>query len=255
MTKPEQNLNELHQSYSSEGYVIAKHIFDSGSLSELCQSFKSFLNKLGTDDSPLECSINDAIMKREAQDHSIVYRSSQAVGSGAATYALLGGSGIFDMISDLTGFQKSQLHLMPMYLIVQIPSDERFDYTWHQDGSYYPWSPDFLTLWFPVNRRTGGNEGTISLIPGSHRYGVRETETFLKHGFFKQIQSKLRDEEESRETVLELDLGDCCIMNGNTIHRSVANRSATPRVAAVVRIVNLATIQSYDRDKFYCSHK
>src|ERR1700690_2667458 len=123
MTKPELNLNDLRQSYSNEGYIIARHIFDSGNLSELCQSFKSFLNKLGTDDSLQECSINDAIMKREAQDHSIVYRSSQAVGSSASTYGLLGASGIFDMISDLTGFQKSQLHLMPMYLIVQIPSD------------------------------------------------------------------------------------------------------------------------------------
>jgi ectoine hydroxylase-related dioxygenase (phytanoyl-CoA dioxygenase family) len=93
------------------------------------------------------------------------------------------------------------------------------------------------------------------MIPGSHRNGPRETETFLKHGFFKQIQSKLQPGEAEREEVLETEAGDCCIMNGNTIHRSVANQSNSPRVAGVLRIANLANQPSYDRERFYCTHK
>jgi len=144
---------------------------------------------------------------------------------------------------------------MPMYLIIQLPSDERFDYSWHQDGTYYPWCQDFLTLWFPVNRSTARDTGTISVIPGSHHAGLRETETFLKNGFFKQMQTKLAPEEQGREIVLEVELGDCCIMSGNTVHRSVANRCSSPRVAGVLRIANLGTQQIYERERFYCVHK
>jgi ectoine hydroxylase-related dioxygenase (phytanoyl-CoA dioxygenase family) len=245
----------LRENYASEGYIIASQAFDTAAVRNLCQSFETVLNKLGTSDTADAESLSDNLFKREKEDHSIVYQGSQAMGSSAATFELLGASGIFETISKLTGFEKTGLHLMPLYLIVQMPSDERFDYTWHQDGSYYPWCRDFLTLWFPINRKTGSNAGTISIIPESHKYGMRETETTLRHGFFKQMQSKLREGEAQREKPLEMELGDCCIMNGNTVHRSVANRANTPRVAAVVRIAYLPTLESYDRDKFYCSHK
>jgi ectoine hydroxylase-related dioxygenase (phytanoyl-CoA dioxygenase family) len=245
----------VRESYTADGYVVAKQVFGSSSLTLLRQSLRRVLEKSASDDKEEQISLEELILKREAQDHSLIYKASQSVGSSAATYQLLGSSGILDVISSVTGFEKADLHVMPMYLIVQIPSDGRFDYTWHQDGSYYPWCQDFLTLWFPVNRSTKRDTGTISLIPGSHRYGPRETETFLRDGFFKQIQSKLLFGEEAREEVLEVELGDCCIMSGNTVHRSVANRSNSPRVAGVLRIANLAKQQGYDRERFYCTHK
>jgi hypothetical protein len=221
----------------------------------ICQSLRAILEKSGDAHADSARSLDELILDREASDHSLVYKAAQSLGSSAATYQLLGSSGVLDLVCRVTGFRKSDLHLMPMYLIVQLPSDERFDYSWHQDGSYYPWCQDFLTLWFPVNRGTKRDTGTISMIPGSHTVGPRETDTFLKNGFFKQVQARLQPGEEEQEEVLETELGDCCIMNGNTVHRSVANRSKSPRVAGVLRIANLATQKSYDRERFYCTHK
>ena len=249
------DLAELRKSYSENGYVIAPRLFGAPGLSLLCQSLRTVLDKPGDGQPCGADSLEELILRREAQDHGLVYKAAQSVGSSAATYELLGSSGIFDAICEVTGFEKANLHLMPMYLIIQLPSDERFDYSWHQDGSYYPWCQDFLTLWFPVNRGTKQNTGTISMIPGSNRYGLRETDTFLKNGFFKQIQSRLRPGEADLEQTLETELGDCCIMNGNTVHRSVANRGSSPRVAGVLRIANLATQTAYDRERFYCTHK
>jgi ectoine hydroxylase-related dioxygenase (phytanoyl-CoA dioxygenase family) len=74
----------------------------------------------------------------------------------------------------------------------------------------------------------------------------------MKHGIFKQMQPSLRNDELAREKVLEMSLGDCCIMNGNMVHRSILNRSASPRVAGVLRAVNLGTLQSYDVERFQC---
>lgn len=241
--------------YSENGFVTAKQVFSQKALSTLRLSLESVLNKVDHHATEPSRPLDDLIMKREAEDHSVVYNAAQSVGSAASTYQLLGSSSIFDLISELTGFHTQDLHLMPMYLIVQPPSDARFDYCWHQDGAYYEWCKELVTLWFPVNRGTNAETGTISLIPGSHRDGARETETYLKHGFFKQMQSKLKPGEAEREEMLEIDLGDCCIMHGYTVHRSVANRSTTPRVAAVLRIANLGSQTSYQRERFYCVHE
>lgn len=245
----------LRTEYSENGYVLAKNAFDAKDLLALQRGLRSVLAKTEACESDHACLLEELILRRESQDHSQVYKAAQSVGSRAATYKLLGSSQILETVSQITGFDPSSLHLLPLYLIIQLPSDERFDYTWHQDGSYYPWCENFLTLWFPVNRATGRDTGTISLIPGSHRYGPREADTFFRHGYFRQIEAKLQTEETDREEMLEADLGDCCIMNGNTVHRSVANRSSSPRVAGVLRIASLAPHQSYERERFYCTHK
>ena len=200
-------------------------------------------------------SLDDLILAREAEDHSQVYRASQSVGSASATYRLLGSSGILNIVCGLTGFDPAELHLMPMYLIVQLPGDERFDYGWHQDGAYYDWCEEFVALWFPVNRAVSGETGTISVIPQSHSEGRREANTYLRNGFFRQIDAKPGEQEATHEQVLDMQLGDCCIMDGNLIHRSVSNRSATPRVAGVVRLAHLGKLSSYERERFYCVHK
>lgn len=236
--------------YEEEGYVLLERIFQPNAVASLFESFAEVLSG----QAGVVADINTLILTKEAQDHSLVYKASQSVGSSSAAYQLLGSSSIFENISALTGFPQASLHLMPMYLIVQLPSDERFDYVWHQDGSYYPWCTNFLTLWFPINRGTNSENGTISIIPGSHRAGLRETKEHLKNGFFKQLESRLEPGEERKEKILKTELGDCCVMHGNTIHRSVANRSESPRVAGLLRLACLTPSQIYDRERFYCAH-
>jgi len=84
-----QNLNsglgELRKSYSEKGYVIAPQVFSTGSLSMLCQSLQSVLDKPENGHADHACSLEDLILKREAQDHSLVYKAAQSVGSSVAT--------------------------------------------------------------------------------------------------------------------------------------------------------------------------
>jgi ectoine hydroxylase-related dioxygenase (phytanoyl-CoA dioxygenase family) len=252
-----QGVSDLRRRYSDDGYVVLKNVFTEQSLSMLGESLRSVLNKPEHADSHSEQtgSLDELIMKREEQDHERVYKAAQSVGSAASTYNLLGSSKILELVAECTGFEMPNLHLMPLYLIIQPPSDERFDYCWHQDGAYYEWCQDLMALWFPVNRGTKRDTGTISIIPGSHRDGTRETEVFLRHGFFKQRQSQLKDGEIDQERAIEVDRGDCCIMHGHAVHRSVANRSQSPRVAGVLRVANLGSQKSYERERFYCVHK
>lgn len=248
------------KTYTDRGYLIANQVFSASCMDILRRGFRSILEKNGAGGSDNALphradDLNGLILKREKEDHSLVYKASQSVGSSAATYQLLGGSDILNVVADATGFDIADLHLAPLYFIVQNPSDERFDYPWHQDGAYYSWAKDMLTLWFPVNRAVKRETGTISLIPGSHCAQSRGTKTYVKHGFFRQIESEINSAEAEKETFVEIDAGDCCLMHGDLVHRSVPNRSNSPRVAGVLRLVNVASLPSYERDLFYCVHK
>lgn len=253
--EPQSEIGSLRNAYEREGFVLAKQLFSSDGLATLRESLRQVLSSSLSEAPDSGLSLEEVVLRCEAQDHNLVYKSAQSVGSSAATYQLIGSSSILDMVAAVTGYKKANLHLMPMYLVIQLPSDERFDYTWHQDGSYYPWCKEFLTLWFPVNRATKRDTGTIGLIPGSHKKESRASQTYFRHGYFRQIESAVPVDEEAREEILETDLGDCCIMHGNTVHRSVANRSSSPRIAGVLRMAHLSAQQPYERERFYCVHK
>jgi ectoine hydroxylase-related dioxygenase (phytanoyl-CoA dioxygenase family) len=250
-------LNESSEFYAKNGYVIAKQVFGAPLLEALKSSLRSVLAKNGHNGSASDDqrTVEELILARESEAHSLVYNASQSVGSSAAAYQLLGKSGIFDVVTEATGFELRNLHLTPMYLIVQLPNDERFDYVWHQDRAYYPWSNDMVTLWFPVNRATTRDTGTIGVIPGSHQSGLRSADTSFRHGFFRQVESTTEQRETDQEFFMELEASDCCVINGDTVHRSVANRASSPRVAGVVRMVNIGNLTAYERERFYCVHK
>jgi hypothetical protein len=230
-----------HTGYGEIGYELMHNVFSKDHLGVIAQSLRAALMKGNPD--MAELSLDELILAREAKDHSLVYKASQSLGSSYAAYNLLG-SGILNAVCELAGFHPAELHIMPMYLIVQLPGDERFDYAWHQDGAYYDWCDEFAALWFPVNRSVTAGTGTISVVPRSHCEGRRASDTYFRDGSFRQIEARLGEQEAEQERVIELELGDCCLMDGNLVHRSVTNRSATPRVAGVVRLAHLAKVDT-----------
>ncbi len=245
-------LSERREFYTENGYVILRQLFHPDRINCLAQTLRFALPEGKQDD--WAQSIDDEILSAEAVNHQFIFNASQAVGSSAAAYNLLGAHAL-EAVFAVTGFEPVSVHVLPMYCIIQLPGDGRFDYGWHQDGAYYTWAEQMITLWFPVNRPTNGETGTISVIPGSHREKIRKNETFLRHGYFKQIITEVNPAELQTEAMLDLALGDCCLMDGSLVHRSVSNNANSPRVAGVARIVSLPKHTYYKHDRFYCLHK
>ena len=242
---------EQRDFYTENGYVILRQLFSPDRLASLAETLRS---ELPAQDDQIQ-SVERKILATESKDHRLLYNAAQSVGSSAAAYGLLGEERTLRAIFSVMGWDDTRIHVLPMYLIIQLPGDERFDYGWHQDGAYYPWADQMATLWFPVNRATSSETGTISVIPGSHRDKIRTSETYFRNSHFKQIIADVKPTELGTEEILSLSLGDCCVMDGSTIHRSIANRAASPRVAGVVRMVHLPEHTPYERDHFYCVHK
>src|SRR5271166_3818480 len=71
----------MRKSYQDNGYVIGKQVFSDDLLSGLRQSLKSVLDKSPQNGADPQSSLDEIILRREVQDHNLVYRAAQSVGS------------------------------------------------------------------------------------------------------------------------------------------------------------------------------
>src|SRR5690606_20955700 len=139
------------------------------------------LRRIG--DNRIDGDVSSLLLQREAEDHALVYQASNFVGSSLAAYRMV--EAIAPEVEAVSGL--SNLHVMPVTVAVQMPSDERFDYKWHQESSYYPWAEDIINVWVPLQPTRVGS-GTMVMVPGSHREGRLPADHYLTNGVFRQIE-------------------------------------------------------------------
>ena len=229
--------------YAAEGYILKKGVISEDLCSDICETLRMALIGKRTEDAALD--LDALLMKRESEDHDLVYRAVNMVGSSFSAYRFLAMSGIAGLVEGVSGIARSKLHFMPMAIQAQLPSDERFDYKWHQESRFYPWCPTVINLWVPLLRPTTVATGTMTLIPRSHIGGAREAGTYFSYKKFRQIEPSVAEDEESRAISIEAAPGDCLMFDANTIHGTKPNQSALPRLVGIIRAIN-----SDDLDEF-----
>lgn len=225
--------------FASDGYTIVRNTVPLTALAQVRETLMDGLTRIAE---PVQATgLDELLAVREAQDHDHVYQASNFVGSSVAAYRLIAESGVTGLVEEITG--SSNLHVMPMTISVQLPSDARFDYKWHQESSFYPWAPGVINAWIPLVRPTSPQSGTMFILPGSHRRGLREAETYFSNGKFRQIECGVTDAEAATQLPMELDVGDFVIFDGNLVHRSHSNTSQLPRLVCILRYIPMSTLQ------------
>lgn len=219
--------------FARDGFTIIRNAVALETLAEVRKVLCDGLRKVG--DSTIDGSLDEMLLRREAEDHDHVYQASNFVGSSVAAYRLVAAPGVTDVVERTTGWD--DLHVMPMTVSVQFPGDTRYDYKWHQESSFYPWAPRLVNAWIPLVRPTLKDGGTMYVIPGSHQRGSREAESYFSHQTFRQIECGVTDEEEQRQIPMELDLGDYVIFDANLVHRSHSNSADVPRLVCILRYI------------------
>lgn len=100
-------------------------------------------------------------------------------------------------------------------------------FSWHQDSGYVVGNggpadhAPYLTCWCPLDDATEEN-GTVRLIPGSHRSGIIQHER-------KAGSNDLAVMPESEGVLVEAKAGDVVAFSSLTLHATGANRSSAPR--------------------------
>lgn len=123
------------------------------------------------------------------------------------------------------------------HVIFSIPDDERSMWSWHQESTYDVFKGDGINFCVPVFDPATRENGTMSLLKGSHKLGPlpydkqrpeNGSTTLLPRG----IEQIVADREEVHFIA---EPGDMIGFDRNLVHRSNQNRSPRPRVTAVVQ--------------------
>ena len=139
---------------------------------------------------------------------------------------------IVDVVENLLG-PNIQLHHTKLNL--KPPSSREARFEWHQDYPFFPHTNfDLLAVMIYLDDSTEEN-GCLTIIPGSHKWGPRN-HLFAKDGAFS---SQLEDKSvlESRERWLKVPVpaGGMELHHCNMLHSSTANRGTRPRSAMVIQ--------------------
>jgi ectoine hydroxylase-related dioxygenase (phytanoyl-CoA dioxygenase family) len=101
-------------------------------------------------------------------------------------------------------------------------------FSWHQDSGYVvgnggpPDHAPYLTCWCPLDDSTEEN-GTVRLIPGSHRRGI------LVHERQDGTNDLVGAGADTEGLIVEAKAGDVVAFSSLTLHATGANRSDRPR--------------------------
>ncbi len=139
---------------------------------------------------------------------------------------------ILDVVENLIG-PDIQLHHTKLNL--KPPSSREARFEWHQDYPFFPHTNfDLLAVMIYLDESTEEN-GCLTIIPGSHKWGPRN-HLFAKDGAFaSQLEDKSVLEDPSRWLKVPVPAGGMELHHCNMLHSSSANRGTQPRSAMVIQ--------------------
>jgi phytanoyl-CoA hydroxylase len=112
------------------------------------------------------------------------------------------------------------------------PAHHGTEKPYHQDSPYWKIEPMSLcSIWLAYDRATEEN-GTMRVIPGSHKQGA------VEHVRMDHLQVEDSKIDWDNEVTVNLEKGGCLFFHSLLLHATSPNRSDRPRKAMVVSYMN-----------------
>ncbi len=224
-----------HQQLADEGFVILKNVVRQSSIIRLRRDIERIVSSHGLEGE----SVFDTIKRLDREDKATLYRIYQFI------------------TKTFTSLDAIRLDLMPLLeellpegtildlgsaVIFAIPDDDRLTWQWHQEGPYDPNVPNILSVNMPVFEAATIENGTISLLKGSHKLGAlpykkEQAATDASTSLIPENIDQLAEEYEQTHFLAEP--GDIILFYEHLVHRSNRNRSSNPRVTFVGRFTSI----------------
>jgi hypothetical protein len=125
------------------------------------------------------------------------------------------------------------------HLLLGIPKDDRLVYNFHQESSYMKGFSDIFNCHYPLFRTSTIENGTMSILAGTHKLGNLEYEKFRKsNDSYTDLLPKNLSEITGNYPELHcyLEVGDVMIFHKDLLHKSNYNGSTLARPVGVQRL-------------------
>ena len=136
---------------------------------------------------------------------------------------------VLDAAESLIGEDILAFLLMFIYKPPGVPQSV---HPFHQDAAFFPFEPQdsCLGVWIPLDPATEAN-GTLSVVPGSHRLGLRghELREGINFGALAARDVEGNDQYHAEAVAMEMAPGQCLLINTRLLHRSGGNETGDHR--------------------------
>ena len=214
--------------YEDQGYLVFPELLSPSEVAELRAALAEVLQQA---EGLTRSNDKFSVTKAEAEERYYVRRIFNPIAHHRAFYDLVFNPKIVDLVENLIG-PNIQLHHTKLNL--KPPSKEaRFE--WHQDYPFFPHTNfDLVAVMVYLDDSTEEN-GCLTIIPGSHRWGPRNHIFAPDGAFSSQLEDKQVLQDRSRWLRVPVPAGGVELHHCNMLHSSGANRSDKPRSAIVLQ--------------------
>ncbi len=207
----------LNESYAENGYVTNVSVYSEDEINNFRKNFDELESRFG---------------KEKCQVGLIDWHFIESFVWDIAT-----GSKVLDAIQEVMG---KDLLLLGTHFFCKYPEKAPKSFVaWHQDVTYWGLEPsEAHTAWIALDDADEDN-GSMLLIPGSHKQGQLPHETSNTGNNLLSINQQVSQEfiDESKAVQLELKAGEMSIHHGYLLHSSMSNGSGRRRCGLTVRFI------------------
>jgi Phytanoyl-CoA dioxygenase (PhyH) len=224
--------SEIKDFYQAYGYITLKNAVPADLLAAIRSDLTAIFGEYSINkDHPVDSAIINLDKSDKQKLYELHTASSKCVSfKGTSTF-------FSELLKSISGSDAPVLEIGAGWLL-SIAYDKRLVYDFHQESNYMKGFGDIFNVHYPLFRTSTLENGTMSILPGSHRYG---TLSFNKNRVSNDSYTDLIpiniDEiiKELPELHCYLELGDVCIFHKDLIHKSNFNGSSLCRPVGVSR--------------------
>jgi len=222
--------------YNNYGYLSVKNLIPVKLLLEIQTELENIMSYSPRTSSSEYNKIDVAIMELDRKNQSKLHELHQAISRTVVFKSV--NLYLSKILKEISGIH-SPIFEIASTILLGIPQDTRLVYDFHQESNYMKGFDDIFNIHYPLLRKSSIENGTMSIIPSSHKYGTLDYEkkksssnsyTDLIPINIQKITSELP------EIHLELELGDCVIFHKDLIHKSNFNESNLCRPVGIARL-------------------
>lgn len=249
----------MMEEFKERGFVEIPAFFDSKELdgferalshlyvmqARKIRDYREWVDDLLQDDVRPAALVSAICSKMEARDKPGLYQIQKMLPRSQWLRSLYMGN-FLEFCAGLLDAHPHSLLVDGPALFVNQPKVDRLLYRWHSESLFYPKRRRFLNIWHPVFGARGAHNGTMALMPGSHRrvwdcslmseYSGWTKETEGKADQFVQLEIPENFLTDYSRHECEVPRGGVVIFDRNLVHTSSPNTSDEAAFSIVLRV-------------------
>jgi hypothetical protein len=228
-----QSSEEMQVFYSRYGYITLKRHIPSEYIEHVVNDLTTIFEPYASDkQNPVDSAIINLDKKDKKRLHEL-HIAAEKVTSLKRLSFFLG-----ETVKSISGRGCPVLEIASS-LLLSIPKDDRLVYDFHQESSYMKGFSDIFNIHYPLFRTSTIENGTMSILPETHKLGNLEYEKSRKsNDSYTDLLPKNISEIIGGYPELHcyLEVGDVIFFHKDLIHKSNYNSSTLARPVSVQRL-------------------